>query len=55
MDGGLARAPAPVQPPCFIDIDAVIKALEELQLHALEAHAPGGDQLLNFNYGWVER
>jgi hypothetical protein len=44
------RAPALVQPPRSIDIGTVVKALEELQLHALEAHAPRSDQLLNFDY-----
>jgi hypothetical protein len=28
-NGGLARPPAPVRSPCFIDIDTVTKALEE--------------------------
>ena len=28
--------------------------LEELQLHALEAHAPRSDQLLGFDYGRLE-
>ena len=37
------------------DLDAIAKALEELQLHAPEAHTPKSDQLLGFNYGRLER
>jgi hypothetical protein len=33
-EGELAQAPAPVQPLHSASIDTVIKALEELQLHA---------------------
>jgi hypothetical protein len=33
----------------------VVEALEELQLHALEVHAPRSEQLLNFDYERLER
>ena len=33
----------------------IAEALEELQLHALEAHTPRSDQLLGFDYGRLER
>jgi hypothetical protein len=42
-EGRLARAPTPTQPPCFASLDAMVDALEKLQLHALEAHAPEGN------------
>jgi hypothetical protein len=32
----------------------VVEALEELQLHALEVHAPRSEQLLNFDYERLE-
>jgi hypothetical protein len=54
-EGELARAPAPVQPPCSTSLDAVVEALEGLQLHAPEVHAPGSNQLLDFDYEWLER
>jgi hypothetical protein len=49
------RAPAPIQPLCSTGLDAVVKALEELQLHAPKAHAPRGDQPLDFDYERLER
>jgi hypothetical protein len=51
----LAWAPAPVQPLHSACIDTVIEALEELQLHAPEARAPGSDQLLDFDYERLDR
>jgi len=39
-EGELARAPAVIQPLHSAGLDAIIEALEELQLHALEARAP---------------
>jgi hypothetical protein len=42
-DGMLARALAPVWPPCSASLDAIIEALEELQPHAPKAHAPRGN------------
>ena len=33
----------------------IAKALEELQLHASEAHAPRSDPFLGFDYGRLER
>ena len=41
MEGELAQAPAAVQPLHSAGLDAIAEALEELQLHAPEAHAPG--------------
>jgi hypothetical protein len=32
----------------------IVEALDELQLHALEARAPRGDQLLDFDFGRLE-
>jgi hypothetical protein len=40
-DGERVRALAPAQPPLATGLDAIDEALEELQLHALEAHALG--------------
>ena len=48
-DGGRARAVA-------CDVNRwIVEALEELQLHAPEAHIPGSNQLLGFDYGRLER
>ena len=55
MEGELAQAPTTVQPLHFAGLDAIIEALEELQLHALEAHVPRSDRLLGFDYGRLER
>ena len=55
MERELALAPTAAQPLPYPSLDAIAEALEELQLHALEAHAPGGDQLLGFDYGRLER
>jgi hypothetical protein len=55
MEGELVRAPAPAQPPFTTGLDAINEALEELQLHALDAHAPGRNQLLDFDFGRLER
>ena len=33
----------------------IAEALEELQLHTQEAYAPRSDQLLDFDYGMLER
>ena len=54
-EGELAQAPTAVQPHHSTGLDAIVKALEELQLHASEARAPGSDQLLGFDYGRLER
>ena len=43
MEGGLVQAPAVVQPLHSAGLDVIAEALGELQLHALEARAPGGD------------
>ena len=42
-EGELAQAPTTVQPLHSTDLNAVVKALEELQLHVPEAHAPRSD------------
>ena len=56
MTGGeLVQAPIVVQPLHSTGLDVIAEALKELQLHAPEAHAPGSDQLLSFNYGRLER
>ena len=49
------QAPAIVQPLHFTSLDAIAKALEELQLHAPEARIPGTNQLLSFDYWRLER
>ena len=43
MEGELVQAPTAVQPLHFTGLDAITEALEELQLHAPEAHAPESD------------
>ena len=40
MGGELVQAPVAVQPLHSAGPDAIAEALEELRLHALEAHAP---------------
>ena len=55
MEGELALAPAIIQPLHSTGLDAIVEALEELQLHTPEAHAPRSDQLLGLNYGRLER
>ena len=54
MRGELAQAPVALQPLHSAGLDTIVKALEELQLHAPEVHAPGSDQLLVFDYGRLE-
>ena len=51
----LVRVPIVVQPFHSTGLDAIIEMLEELWPHALEAHAPGSGQLLNFDYVRLER
>ena len=41
MEGDLAQAPTAIQPLHSNGLDAIAEVLEELQLHAPEAHAPG--------------
>jgi len=55
MEKEVAQAPAAVQPLHSTGLDAIVEALEELQLHAPEAHVPGSDRLLGFDYGRLER
>ena len=54
MEGELAQVPTTVQTLHFVGFNAITEALEELQLHAPEAHAPGTNQLLGFDYGRLE-
>ena len=54
-EGELTRVPAAVQPLHSAGLDTITKTLEELQLHAPEAHVPRSDQLLGFDYGRLER
>ena len=54
-EGGLAWAPATIQPPCSAGLNVITEALEELQLHAPEARTPGSNQLLGFDFGRLER
>ena len=54
IEGELALAPAAIQPLHSTGLDAITEALKELQLHALEARAPRGDQLLGFDYRRLE-
>ena len=44
-EGELVQVPATVQPLYSAGLNAIAEALEELQLHVLEAHIPGSDQL----------
>ena len=41
MEGELVQVPAAVQPLHSVGLDVIAEALEELQLHASEARAPG--------------
>ena len=43
MEGELVRAPVIVQPLHSASLDTITEALEELQLHAPEAHTPESD------------
>ena len=52
--GELARVPTAIQPLHSADLCAITEALEELQLHTPEAHAPRSDQLLGFDYVRLE-
>ena len=54
MEGELAQAPTAIQSLDSVGLNAIIEALEELQLHAPEARVPKSDWLLGFNYGRLE-
>ena len=54
-EGELVMAPVAVRPLHSTSLDAIVEVLKELQLHASEAHTPGSDQLLGFDYGRLER
>ena len=49
------QAPIVVQPLHSASLDAIAEVLEELRLHAPEAHAARSDQCLGFDYGRLER
>ena len=53
MGGELALAHAAIQPLPSIGLNTVDEVVEELQLHALGAHSPRNDKLLD--YGRLER
>ena len=53
-EGELAWAPVVIQPLHSAGLDTIAEALEELRLHALEAHTPGSSELLGFDYGRLE-
>ena len=55
MEGELVQAPTAVQPLHSTGLDAIIEALEELQLHTPEARVPESDRLLGFNYRRLDR
>ena len=55
MEEELVQAPATIQPLHSAGLDAIAEMLEELQLHAPEARAPGNHQLLRFDYRRLER
>jgi hypothetical protein len=42
-EGGLVQAPIAIQPLQFTSLNTIAEALEELQLHAPEAHTPRSD------------
>ena len=50
----LAQVLTAVQPLHSVGLNAIAEMLEELQLHAPEAHAPRSDQLLGFDYERLE-
>ena len=54
-EGELAMAPAAIRPLQSASLNAIAEALEELPLHAPEARTLGSDQLLDFDYGRLER
>ena len=54
-EGELAMAPAAVRPLHSAGLDTIVEVLEELQLHAPKARGLGSDQLLDFDYGRLER
>ena len=43
MEGELALASAAIQPLHSTGLNVIVEALKELQLRAMEAHAPGSD------------
>ena len=55
VEGELARAPVVIPPLHSTGLDAITEALEELRLQASEACAPRSGQLLDFDYGRLER
>ena len=54
-EGELARAPVIVQPLHSTSLDAITESLMELRLHMPKSRAPRSGQLLDFDYGRLER
>jgi len=54
-EGELVMVSAAVRPLYSTGLDMIAETLEELQLHALEAHTPRSRQLLGFDYRRLER
>jgi hypothetical protein len=54
MEGELVQAIAPTQSPSTTNLDAIVEALEDLQLSAPKARALKRDQLLDFDFGRLE-
>ena len=54
IGGELVQAPITIQPLHYAGLNAITEALEELWLHAPEAHAPESDKLLDFDYRRLE-
>ena len=54
-EGEVAQVTAAVQPLHSVGLNMIVEALEELQLHASEAHVLGSDRLLSFDYRRLER
>ena len=54
-EGELAQAPIVVQPLHSVGLDTITEALMELRLHMPKSRAPRSGQLLDFDYGRLER
>ena len=55
MEGELAWAPIGIHPLHSTGLDMITEAFEELWLHTPKARAPRSSQLLDFDYGRLER
>jgi hypothetical protein len=54
IEGELVRAFAP-QPPPATGLDAIVKALQDLRLSTLGVRTPERHQILDFDFGRLER